>query len=219
MNDITDILTVDCVDAGMTVPNKKGLFQLLARRRGAADRPRFEDDRRRPQRAREDRLDRLRRRSRHPARPDRGAERRVRLFRPADRAGRLPVGRQASGRSRLPDPVAARRRRRPSQGAGGGQPGASRPRHGGQAARRPLARRPVRLAFRSRKPQMPPEAEAGAAAHFRALESLYRHAPVNGLFESRLEIVEKGFARIRFEVARGRCTTPPAPPTARSISR
>ncbi|MET1110817.1 MAG: PaaI family thioesterase [Allosphingosinicella sp.] len=47
---------------------------------------------------------------------------------------------------------------------------------------------------------MPPEADAGAAAHFRALESLYRHAPVNGLFESRLEIVEKGFARIRFEV-------------------
>ena len=48
---------------------------------------------------------------------------------------------------------------------------------------------------------MPPEAEAGAAAHFRALESLYRHAPVNGLFESRIEIVEKGFARITFEVA------------------
>jgi uncharacterized protein (TIGR00369 family) len=47
---------------------------------------------------------------------------------------------------------------------------------------------------------MPPEAEAGAAAHFRALESLYRDAPINGLFESRLEIVEKGFARIRFEV-------------------
>lgn len=47
---------------------------------------------------------------------------------------------------------------------------------------------------------MPPEAESGAAAHFRALESLYRHAPVNGLFESQLEIVEKGFARIRFEV-------------------
>ena len=45
---------------------------------------------------------------------------------------------------------------------------------------------------------MPPE--AGAAAHFRALESLYAHAPVNGLFESRLEIVEAGFARIRFEV-------------------
>ena len=48
---------------------------------------------------------------------------------------------------------------------------------------------------------MPPEADAGAAAHYRALESLYRHAPVNGLFESRLEIVEKGFARIRFEVS------------------
>jgi uncharacterized protein (TIGR00369 family) len=49
---------------------------------------------------------------------------------------------------------------------------------------------------------MPPDPDpgAGAAAHFRALESLYRHAPVNGLFESQLEIVEKGFARIRFEV-------------------
>ncbi|MBV9929576.1 MAG: PaaI family thioesterase [Alphaproteobacteria bacterium] len=46
---------------------------------------------------------------------------------------------------------------------------------------------------------MPPE--AGAAAHFRALESLYRHAPVNGLFESRLEIVEEGYARIAFEVS------------------
>jgi len=45
---------------------------------------------------------------------------------------------------------------------------------------------------------MPPD--AGAAAHFRALESLYRHAPVNGLFESTLEIVEPGFARIRFEI-------------------
>ncbi len=48
---------------------------------------------------------------------------------------------------------------------------------------------------------MPPEADAGAAAHYRALESLYRHAPVNRLFESQLEIVEKGFARIRFEVS------------------
>lgn len=44
---------------------------------------------------------------------------------------------------------------------------------------------------------MPPE--AGATAHYRALESLYRHAPVNGLFESRIEIGE-GIARIRFEV-------------------
>jgi nitrogen PTS system EIIA component len=38
MNDIADILTIDCVDAGMNVPNKKGLFQLLgaaaARRTG-----------------------------------------------------------------------------------------------------------------------------------------------------------------------------------------
>jgi uncharacterized protein (TIGR00369 family) len=45
---------------------------------------------------------------------------------------------------------------------------------------------------------MPLEGEAGAAAHHRALESLYRSAPVNRLFESQIEIVEPGFARIRF---------------------
>jgi len=41
---------------------------------------------------------------------------------------------------------------------------------------------------------------AGAAAHFRALESLYRSAPVNGLFSSEIEISEPGLARIRFDV-------------------
>jgi uncharacterized protein (TIGR00369 family) len=45
---------------------------------------------------------------------------------------------------------------------------------------------------------MPPE---GASAHFRALESLYRRAPINRLFQSQLEIVEEGLARIRFEVS------------------
>src|SRR3546814_15278855 len=40
----------------------------------------------------------------------------------------------------------------------------------------------------------------GAHAHHRALESLYRHAPINALFESTSEIVEEGFARIRFVV-------------------
>jgi acyl-coenzyme A thioesterase PaaI-like protein len=45
---------------------------------------------------------------------------------------------------------------------------------------------------------MPPE--AGQQAHFRALEQLYRSAPVNDLFESVLEIPEPGLARIRFEV-------------------
>jgi uncharacterized protein (TIGR00369 family) len=51
---------------------------------------------------------------------------------------------------------------------------------------------------------MPPEAGTGAgqAAHFRALESLYGHAAINRLFESEIEIVEPGFARIRFEVGR-----------------
>jgi uncharacterized protein (TIGR00369 family) len=45
---------------------------------------------------------------------------------------------------------------------------------------------------------MPPE--AGAAAHFRALESLYAAAPINRLFESSLEIPESGVARIHFQI-------------------
>ncbi len=45
----------------------------------------------------------------------------------------------------------------------------------------------------------PPDASPGHA-HHRALESLYRAAPINTLFPSRLEIVEDGFARIRFTV-------------------
>lgn len=50
---------------------------------------------------------------------------------------------------------------------------------------------------------MPPEqhAKTGAAAHFRALESLYRSAPINALFESQLDIVEEGHARIRFAIS------------------
>jgi uncharacterized protein (TIGR00369 family) len=40
----------------------------------------------------------------------------------------------------------------------------------------------------------------GAAAHHRALESLYRAAPINRLFPSTLEITSEGVATIRFEV-------------------
>ena len=50
---------------------------------------------------------------------------------------------------------------------------------------------------------MPPEPEegpAGAAAHFRALENLYRSAPIHALFASTIEIPEPGLARIIFEV-------------------
>ena len=48
---------------------------------------------------------------------------------------------------------------------------------------------------------MPPKAGAtGEDAHFRALESLYRSAPINNGFESEIEIVEPGLARIRFQV-------------------
>lgn len=41
---------------------------------------------------------------------------------------------------------------------------------------------------------------SGAALHWRALERLYASAPVNRLFESRLDIVEDGRARIVFTV-------------------
>ena len=41
----------------------------------------------------------------------------------------------------------------------------------------------------------------GEAAHFRALESLYASAPINQLFDSRLEITQAGSARIHFTVA------------------
>ena len=45
---------------------------------------------------------------------------------------------------------------------------------------------------------MPPE--VGASSHFRALESLYAAAPINGLFASRLVIPEAGVARISFTI-------------------
>ena len=48
----------------------------------------------------------------------------------------------------------------------------------------------------------PPDATpvAGAEWHFRALEALYRSAPINRLFRSELTIPGPGIARIRFEV-------------------
>ena len=48
---------------------------------------------------------------------------------------------------------------------------------------------------------MPPDAgEGGEDAHYRALESLYAHAPINRLFDSRLTIEGPGVARIRFTI-------------------
>ena len=46
---------------------------------------------------------------------------------------------------------------------------------------------------------MPPEA-TGAEAHLRALEALYASAPINRLFESRIELPQAGESRIRFTV-------------------
>ena len=46
-------------------------------------------------------------------------------------------------------------------------------------------------------PDPPPQ---GAELHLRALEALYASAPINGLFESRLEILGEGRSRIRFQV-------------------
>ena len=45
-----------------------------------------------------------------------------------------------------------------------------------------------------------PEPASGEDAHFRAIESLYRSAPINALFPSRLEVVAPGMARIHFTV-------------------
>lgn len=47
---------------------------------------------------------------------------------------------------------------------------------------------------------LPEGSPAGAAAHYRALESLYASAPINRLFASSLEIPERGRARITFGV-------------------
>lgn len=43
--------------------------------------------------------------------------------------------------------------------------------------------------------------ETGAAAHFRALETLYGSAPINRLFESTLSLPAQGESLIRFTVA------------------
>lgn len=49
----------------------------------------------------------------------------------------------------------------------------------------------------------PPDgALQGAGAHFRALEALYAAAPINHLFESRLDIPEAGVSRIHFTIDR-----------------
>lgn len=52
---------------------------------------------------------------------------------------------------------------------------------------------------------MPPERGTGAQgadAHYRALESLYAAAPINQLFDSRLEITGSGTSRICFTIDR-----------------
>lgn len=48
---------------------------------------------------------------------------------------------------------------------------------------------------------MPPE-EKGAQGHYRALERLYASAPVNSLFNSKLEITGKGISRLTFAVTK-----------------
>ena len=47
---------------------------------------------------------------------------------------------------------------------------------------------------------LPDEPASGAAAHYRALESLYASAPINALFASRLEITGEGRSRINFTI-------------------
>ncbi|WP_174285702.1 PaaI family thioesterase [Sphingomonas bacterium] len=47
---------------------------------------------------------------------------------------------------------------------------------------------------------LPEPSLPGQASHFRALERLYAEAPINRLFDSTLEIVEPGLARIYFTI-------------------
>lgn len=56
--------------------------------------------------------------------------------------------------------------------------------------------------LRGKKNGMPPDEgpAGGAEAHHRALEALYAAAPINRLFDSRLEIPREGEARIHFSV-------------------
>ncbi len=50
---------------------------------------------------------------------------------------------------------------------------------------------------------MPPESDkaGGVESHFRRLEALYASAPINRMFESRLELLAPGQSIIRFTVA------------------
>ena len=45
-----------------------------------------------------------------------------------------------------------------------------------------------------------PDADPGQAAHFRALERLYRSAPINAAFSSELSIEGEGRAQIAFDI-------------------
>ena len=56
------------------------------------------------------------------------------------------------------------------------------------------------MSIRMAAPDAPVAPVEGAEWHFRALEALYRSAPINGLFRSELEIPQPGIARIRFHV-------------------
>jgi uncharacterized protein (TIGR00369 family) len=49
-------------------------------------------------------------------------------------------------------------------------------------------------------PPSAPPGSTGAALHWRALEGLYGAAPINTMFNSRLEITDEGRARIHFTV-------------------
>ena len=52
----------------------------------------------------------------------------------------------------------------------------------------------------SRTETSPDLASSGADAHYRALEELYRSAPVNAVFPSRLEVLGHGRSQITFTV-------------------
>jgi hypothetical protein len=99
-----------------------------------------------------------------------------------------------------------------------GQPGASATATSPSCAARARGRA-LRPALRRRKPRCRlSRAAAGAGRAFPGARIALPRGADQRLFESQIEIAEAGLARIRFEVTRAP-STPPAPPTARSISR
>ena len=145
------------------------------------------------------------RRRRDPARQDRGTRPRLLPVRAPVGAGRLQGDRRPAGRPGLPAAVAARCRRRASEGAGRGQPGDSPRADARQAARRPQPRRARGGAdggrrARCRLSDHGADGDRGRGAFPGARIALSLGARSTGCSNREIEIAGPGTREIRFEV-------------------